>query len=482
MQASDVYALAVTLNELATSTRPFADCTKDNPACHTVLDANYSDLDLRAAVVAEGLRPCLPPGYPAAWPLLMQSCWQAAPEDRPACAAVVQALQSMCCAEGIRVPAAVQLPVPPDSADGASSSPANRSWSEVEESPMSAASEETAAVAMPAWQQNAMNSASQRQVQPAMLCGSYADVGMRDAMEDRHVAAVPLHGLQHVSLLAVFDGHRGAAAAHIAAHTLPARLRERWSSSESAGHALCAALADCEERVLAQGQHAWDRRVAAAGAGAGARRWPGCTALAAVQCGDVMSFANVGDCRAVMCRRGVAVQVTRDHVVSDELEMQRLQRVGAKLQQGPDGMWRVGDAQLQVARSLGDGDVKCAAGVSAEAELSTVLLDGDDEFVVMATDGFWDVMSNEDAVAIVHDTVKNPSMAAKRLTMEALARGSQDNITTLVCFFKDVGTLENIYRDGKQKYSVARSFYGSRVELMAALSKGKAADELVEQL
>ena len=92
------------------------------------------------------------------------------------------------------------------------------------------------------------------------------------------------------------------------------------------------------------------------------------------------------------------------------------------------------------------------------------------------------MLSNEDAVAIVHDTVKNPSMAAKRLSMEALARGSQDNITTLVCFFKDVGTLESIYRDGKQKYSVARSFYGSRVELMAALSKGRAADEVVEQL
>lgn len=483
MQASDVYALAVTLNEIATATRPFADCTKDNPACHTVLDANYSDLDLRAAVVAENLRPSLPQCYPASWTLLMQSCWQTKPEERPTCAAVVQALQDICAAEAIRLPAVVQLPVQSGVLEDAScKNPAHSSWVDLEDSPMSTASDNTVDVCVPEWQQSAVASALQRDVQPAMLCGSYADVGMRDSMEDRHVLAVSLHGLQQVSLLGVFDGHRGAAAAHTAVQALPTHLRERWSTSDSAGHALRAALEDCEERVLAHGQHAWDQHVAAAGAGAGTRRWPGCTALAAVQCGDVMSFANVGDCRAVMCRRGDAIQISRDHVVSDKQELQRLQGVGAKLQQGPDGIWRVGDAQLQVSRSLGDGDVKGAGGVSAEAELSTVLLDGDDEFVVLATDGLWDVVSNEDAVAIVHDTVKNPSMAAKRLTMEALARGSQDNVTVLVCFFKNFGTMENIYRDGKQKYSVARSFCGSRVELMAALAKGRATDELVEQL
>ena len=39
--AADVYAWAVTVNELATGTFPFADCTKDNPQCQTILNFGY---------------------------------------------------------------------------------------------------------------------------------------------------------------------------------------------------------------------------------------------------------------------------------------------------------------------------------------------------------------------------------------------------------------------------------------------------------
>ena len=39
--ASDVYAWAVTVNEMATGTFPFSDCTRDNPKAHTVLDMGY---------------------------------------------------------------------------------------------------------------------------------------------------------------------------------------------------------------------------------------------------------------------------------------------------------------------------------------------------------------------------------------------------------------------------------------------------------
>lgn len=39
--ASDVYAFAVTVNEIATGTFPFSDCTTDNPKAHTVLEMGY---------------------------------------------------------------------------------------------------------------------------------------------------------------------------------------------------------------------------------------------------------------------------------------------------------------------------------------------------------------------------------------------------------------------------------------------------------
>lgn len=38
---ADMYAWAVTVNEAATGIRPYSDCTRDNPAAHTVLDFGY---------------------------------------------------------------------------------------------------------------------------------------------------------------------------------------------------------------------------------------------------------------------------------------------------------------------------------------------------------------------------------------------------------------------------------------------------------
>lgn len=53
-------------------------------------------------------------------------------------------------------------------------------------------------------------------------------------------------------------------------------------------------------------------------------------------------------------------------------------------------------------------------------------------FIILATDGLWDVMSNEEAVAFVRDHLHEPDHGAKALTMHAFHRGSQDNITVAI--------------------------------------------------
>ncbi|KXZ48955.1 hypothetical protein GPECTOR_24g245 [Gonium pectorale] len=93
--ASDVYALAVTINELATGTVPFSDCTKDNPEVHTVLEMGYGRLELAAAVAAEGLRPCLPRRCPPGFAGLMRACWELDPAARPSAEQVVAALEEL---------------------------------------------------------------------------------------------------------------------------------------------------------------------------------------------------------------------------------------------------------------------------------------------------------------------------------------------------------------------------------------------------
>jgi Protein phosphatase 2C len=38
----------------------------------------------------------------------------------------------------------------------------------------------------------------------------------------------------------------------------------------------------------------------------------------------------------------------------------------------------------------------------------------EDEFLVIASDGLWEKLANEEAVGLIHDTVKHPAMAAQR--------------------------------------------------------------------
>lgn len=96
-----------------------------------------------------------------------------------------------------------------------------------------------------------------------------------------------------------------------------------------------------------------------------------------------------------------------------------------------------------MTRSIGDDDLK--PYVTAEPEVDETLLSAEDEYIVMASDGLWDVVSNTDVVSIIRDTVKDAGMCAKRLATEAAARGSKDNITVIVVFLRPVSTAERIY-------------------------------------
>lgn len=74
-------------------------------------------------------------------------------------------------------------------------------------------------------------------------------------------------------------------------------------------------------------------------------------------------------------------------------------------------------------RSFGDADLK-TCGVISEPDITTTVLEESDPFLILATDGLWDVISSQQAVDLVRDTVKEPTMCAQRLVTEAISRGS----------------------------------------------------------
>jgi protein phosphatase 1L len=58
-------------------------------------------------------------------------------------------------------------------------------------------------------------------------------------------------------------------------------------------------------------------------------------------------------------------------------------------------------------------------------------------FILLASDGLWDTFSNEEAVAYIRDRLDEPHFGAKSITLKSYARGSVDNISTIVVVFRN---------------------------------------------
>ncbi|TYZ64920.1 hypothetical protein PybrP1_001143 [[Pythium] brassicae (nom. inval.)] len=164
--------------------------------------------------------------------------------------------------------------------------------------------------------------------------------------------------------------------------------------------------------------------------------------------------ANLGDCRAVLCRGSHAVPLTTDHTPGRPDERQRIVAAGGFVGTFA-GVARVYSAAgaglsvrapaarsseaatfLAVSRAFGDRPLKVPTPlVSCEPEVKRFRVERDDLFVVAACDGVWDVLSNQDAVNIGLQHFASAQRAADAIVKEAYRRGSSDNLTATVVQF-----------------------------------------------
>ncbi|GAA0149591.1 protein phosphatase [Lithospermum erythrorhizon] len=152
-----------------------------------------------------------------------------------------------------------------------------------------------------------------------------------------------------------------------------------------------------------------------------------------------MIIANAGDSRAVLGKRGRAIELSKDHKPNCTSEKQRIERLGGVIYDG------YLNGQLSVARALGDWHMKGPKGslypLSSEPELEELILTEEDEFLIIGCDGLWDVMSSQYAVTIVRKELmvhNNPDICSGELVKEALKRNTCDNLTVvIVCFSPD---------------------------------------------
>jgi serine/threonine protein phosphatase PrpC len=158
--------------------------------------------------------------------------------------------------------------------------------------------------------------------------------------------------------------------------------------------------------------------------------------------------ANIGDSRAVLCRNESAFDLTRDHKPNDPIERKRIEAAGGYVKWHGHvdilgdpipgtGVYRV-NGIISLSRAIGDRTERPV--VTAEPDISVLpLQDETDDFIVLATDGLWDVMSSSDVVSFVHalmNSEEGDSIAAM-LVEEALRRGSDDNITVIIVWLHE---------------------------------------------
>ncbi|XP_065008148.1 probable protein phosphatase 2C 30 isoform X3 [Musa acuminata AAA Group] len=169
----------------------------------------------------------------------------------------------------------------------------------------------------------------------------------------------------------------------------------------------------------------------------------GSTAVVAVIGPTRIVVANCGDSRAVLCRNGAPIPISSDHKPDREDELQRIEAMGGRVIYW-DGARVLG--VLAMSRAIGDSYLK--PYVVSEPEVTVTEREEGDECLILASDGLWDVVSNETACGIARMCLRGGgddeeeegggggdalcSDAAILLTKLALARQSADNISVVV--------------------------------------------------
>ncbi|XP_032819598.1 protein phosphatase 1B-like isoform X1 [Petromyzon marinus] len=262
--------------------------------------------------------------------------------------------------------------------------------------------------------------------------------GWRVEMEDAHAAVLGLpRGLKSWSFYAVFDGHAGSRVATYCSEHLLERITNTKPFQllvppaepgvDDVKQGIRTGFLEIDEhmRTMSDIKNGLDRS--------------GTTAVSVMVSPRHLYFINCGDSRAVLYRDGGVHFFTEDHKPCNPREKERIQNAGGSVM-----IQRV-NGSLAVSRALGDFDYKSVDGkgpteqlVSPEPEVYEVERSDKDEFMVLACDGIWDVMSNEELGQFLRSRLllsNDLEKVCSQVLDTCLHKGSRDNMSiVLVCF------------------------------------------------
>ncbi|XP_071337984.1 protein phosphatase 1F isoform X2 [Trachinotus anak] len=265
-------------------------------------------------------------------------------------------------------------------------------------------------------------------------------------MEDKHLALAEfnqLFGIQdgvERAYYAVFDGHGGVDAATYAATHLHVALSKQETLQSDAATAFKTAFKHTDDMFRDKAKRE--------------RLRSGTTGVVVLIQGQELTVAWLGDSQAMLVRKGQAVTLMDPHKPEREDEKQRIEDLGGCITFM--GCWRV-NGTYAVSRAIGDFDQK--PYVSGDADCSTVQLSGDEDYVLLACDGFFDAVKPTMVPQLVLDALQpveseeepgtplKPSeeqtgqRVVQQLVSNAKEAGSSDNITVMLVFLRPLEQL-----------------------------------------
>ncbi|XP_072272610.1 protein phosphatase 1E isoform X1 [Pyxicephalus adspersus] len=269
----------------------------------------------------------------------------------------------------------------------------------------------------------------------------HAIKNMRRKMEDKHVC-IPdfnilfnLEDQEEQAYFAVFDGHGGVDAAIYASIHLHVNLVRQEVFPQDPAEALCQAFRITDESFVKKAARENLRC--------------GTTGVVTFIRGNMLHVAWLGDSQVMLVRRGQAVELMKPHKPDREDEKHRIEALGGCVVWF--GAWRV-NGSLSVSRAIGDAEHK--PYICGDADSFSTVLDGSEDYLILACDGFYDTVNPDEAVKVVSDHLKenngDSSMVAHKLVASARDAGSSDNITVIVVFLRDLIAQSNTTEENNQ--------------------------------
>ncbi|CAH0476157.1 unnamed protein product [Peronospora belbahrii] len=310
--------------------------------------------------------------------------------------------------------------------------------------------------------------------------GAHADMGARKHMEDAHtiiqdlcIESLSRLGLHPQSYFAVYDGHGGGEASSYLGEVLHHNIIKTFfmkkaelkplinTSSEELQSMITKRLTDAFEKTDEEFLNESERPQA------------GSTATTVLIAGKYMFVSNVGDSRTILSRAGKAERLSNDHKPSRQDEAQRVRDTGGFVIHG-----RI-MGELAVSRAFGDApfktfdlpeppkedvdskprsdydsqelpvnpnDILKGPLVIPTPEITITELTEDCEFVVLASDGLYDVLKDQEAVDFMRQKITqlgDLQRAVEAIVEHAIFhQRSTDNVTCVVVLFKQPNDLK----------------------------------------